>query len=327
MGVLYEDLNNVPVNNNVIPESCLSFFEQAMYVAEFAQDEHNNLIRSLSIRELREFEENGGIYTESNEEIIMEGVKEKMTKTFGVMKKVFDNINMYFKTATANGKKVVAQITPEKINNCPENLGKTHTFFDFKKVPFAKNGIKFAKKVNSRYAKVENDKEKIKALSEEIAKEINKEICGIDSIDYKSSIGKLKKVIRKELIGEEIKVDKAFVKKNFNRMKDIVAGDAIPANVKQFYNDQKSLFDSICDECYVHEKDNKDITKLSYWEASMIAIYMTVFAGLNVAFDVYKRMHREYLNILIKVANSGKKVVKEDAYTDKMQQNLDKMKQ
>ena len=52
MSELYEALSAAPALN-VIPESCLSFSEQASFIAEFAKHEYTKMMESIGIDTLR----------------------------------------------------------------------------------------------------------------------------------------------------------------------------------------------------------------------------------------------------------------------------------
>lgn len=357
MGVLYEALDNVPMNNDVIPESCLSFYEQAMYVVDFALQEDANFRDRFGCAELAMYKDHGILVEYVGEDAaILEGaVKDKAVKMFGAMKSLFSRVDQYFVAATKNGEKIVAGITPEALNNCPENLGKTHAFFDFSKIKFADNALKFSKKVNNIFKNKKNiSREEALEIDKELSKTIFKDIVSIEA----SSIKEMKNKLKAELMGSEVDVNKAWVKKNFNRMKDLVAGEKIPSEVKGSINEQKKLMDDMFTMCYSHDGEAEYTNTFLGWEDALAGAVQISFAAYAVVFDVYKRMYREYMNILFKVSKAGKKAVKEavvadsdvenkdlvdqadpkeklvpdsvveeDAYTDKMQANLAKMKE
>ena len=357
MGILYESLENVSENNDVIPESCLSFYEQALYVVDFAMNENAEFLKKFGNAELNMYRDTGILveYVGEDADILTEAMKNKEVKIFGAMKSVFSKMDLYFANVTKNGQKIVSNIDPEVIANCPDNLGKTHTYFDFSKIKFADNAIKFGKKADAAFKnKKDISQEDALALDKEISKNIFKDIVGVEATNIKD----MKEKLRAELIGAEVDVNKAWVKKNYTRMKDLVAGDKIPKEVKSSIQDQKNSLDHLWDTCYSHDGEEGYTQAVIYWEDALAGAAQIAFVAYTVVFDVYKRMHREYMNILYKVVKAGKKavkeslvpdseienkdlvdqadpkeklvpdsVVKEDAYTDKMQANLARMKE
>ncbi len=315
MGVLYEALDNVPANNDVIPESCLSFYEQAMYVVDFALQEDANFREKFGNAELAMYKDHGILveYVGEDAEILEEAVKDKAVKMFGAMKNLFDRAEQHFVAATKNGEKVVAGITPEALNNCPENLGKTHAFFDFSKIKFAANALKFAKKADAAFKNKKNiSREEAIEIDKELSKVIFKDIVGVEA----SNIKEMKNKLRAELMGSEVDINKAWVKKNFNRMKDLVAGDKVPREIKESINEQKKLLDDMFATCYSHDGEKEYNNTFLGWEDALAGAAQISFVAYAVVFDVYKRMHREYMNILFKVAKAGKKAVKEAVVAD-----------
>lgn len=315
MGVLYEALDNVPANNDVIPESCLSFYEQAMYVVDFALQEDANFRDRFGCAELAMYKDHGILVEYVGEDAaILEGaVKDKAVKMFGAMKNLFGRAEQHFIAATKSGEKLVSAITPEALNNCPENLGKTHAFFDFSKIKFADNALKFAKKADSAFKNKKNiSREEAIEIDKQVSKNIFKDIVGVEA----SNINEMKTKLKAELMGSEVEVNKAWVKKNFNRMKDLVAGDKVPKEVKATINEQKKLMDDMFTTCYSHDGEAEYNNTFLGWEDALAGACQISFAAYAVVFDVYKRMHREYMNILFKVAKAGKKAVKEAVVAD-----------
>ncbi|MBR6289294.1 MAG: hypothetical protein IKR19_08165 [Acholeplasmatales bacterium] len=313
MGVLYEALSNVPANNDVIPESCLSFYEQAMYIVDFAMNESAEFKKSIGEKELATYRESGELvsYVGEDAEVLEEAFKDKATKMFGAMKASFSKLNTYFVSATKNGAKLVNSIIPEMIEACPDTLGKTHTFFDFSKIKFAQNAIKVGKKIDVAFKNKKNiSKDEALKIDQEISKDVFKQIIGIDA----ESIKDMKVKLKAELTGSEIEVNKAWVKKNFNKMKELVGGSKIPGEVKIFYNEQKKLIDGIFDTCYSHDGEKEYNNAFMGWEDALSNVALISFIAYNISFDVYKRMYREYFNILYKVSKA--KTVKESVVPD-----------
>ena len=314
MGVLYEAIQNVPENNDVIPESCLSFYEQAIYVVDFAMNENAEFQKRFGDAELRMYKDHGILveYVGEDADILQEAVKEKAAKMVGAMKAAFGRINQYFVAATNSGEKLVSQITPEMINSCPDNLGKTHTFFDYSKVNFTANALKFGKKVDAAFKNKKNlSQEESMEIDKTVSKNIFKDIVGVEATNIKE----MKNKLRAELIGSEVDVNKAWVKKNFNKMKELVAGSKIPSEVKQNIRDREKLLDDMFATCYSHDGEEGYTNTFLGWEDALAGACQICFVGYSIVFDVYKRMHREYMNILYKVSRS-KKAVKESLVPD-----------
>lgn len=311
MDAIYEMLSNAPAVNDIIPDSCLSFYEESLYVAEFVANETNIMMENIGVEELREYEltESLMIYEGENAKALTEKIKSITEKLFGAIKKLFSNINEYFKSKIDNAKKF-ADVTPAMINMIPEgkDLGVTHVFFDYKSIKFAQNTVKFCKQIDAKFkASSGKNTKDIKDMVSSIEGNMISSITGVDA----DKISGMKSTMRKELLGDTVKVDKAYLKRNIKKILKVVTGDEIPNAIKAAYNAEKNALASILNTVdSVDESSYKNIIPI--WTKLITRSVSVANAAYSIAFDVYKRMHREYCNILLKAKKAtGSKAVKE----------------
>ena len=315
---LYDILSNTPTLDDVIPESCLSFSDQALFVAEFAHNEYNMMMQFIAMNELAVFES-------TNEDIVYEGeeaeklgskVSKFISRSFGAMKAFFGNVNTAFTAKIANGKKVMDKVNNGAVANLPEDFSATtHAFFDPTKIKFADNAAKFCKEVDKTFmalAKKDASSEEAKTAMNALVDRVLGSVLGINQTRFKST-KEFKTFLKNELTGSEVKVNKAWLKKNISKVSNIVAGEQIPSAVKEAYKDQKKMLD----ECYRtvanHQTDPAYSKVLQLWLATIAEATTVALLGYGVAFDVYKRMHKEYTSIAVKASKYANKPVKEDA--------------
>lgn len=305
-----DELTNVQPIDNIIPNGCLSFEEEAKYVADMLITEYNRYCLDLGRTEISFYEATGSNIIYEGEEAEKSGDKAKkfMTKAFAAFKSFIAKVDTYVDGSVAAGKKL-AKLTPEMIKSIPEEkeLGVTHTFFDPAKIKFATNALKFAAKVDSAFKKsAKKDKESIKAMCDEFESKIFYAITSISNDNPKEARNKLKD----SLIGDTIKVDKAYVVKNLSRIERVVKGDMMPTMVKNMYNEQKMLSVNVYKVIneYQYKPEYADLVPM--WIDVITEIYSCTLTCYAIAFDVTKRMHREYMTIVSKAlkATNSKKI-------------------
>lgn len=317
MSELYDNLSSAPVLN-VIPESCLSFAEEASFVAEFALNEHNHLIESIAMEELAAYEETQTmlVYEGNNAEALKGKVKAFMVKLFGAMKKFFTNIKNFFDSRKKLAKSI--KITKDDVKNLPADvkLGTTHQFFDFGKVKFGANAIKFGKEVDKTFKALSNgSKEEIKQAASMLNEKMVSSISGADV----KTIAEMKKVLKAEMVNDTVKVDKAWLLKNFDQVYAVVCGDKVLADIKNAYNSEKKVLDTLFDTVSAAGSDDKFMDVVAVWSGVIYDVVNTANQAYAVAFDVYKRMTIEYASILMKAqkaAGKKKEVAKESVEAD-----------
>lgn len=305
-----DELTNVQPIDNIIPNGCLSFEEEAKYVADMLITEYNRYCLDLGRTEISFYEATGSNIIYEGEEAEKSGNKAKkfMTKAFAAFKSFTDKVSTYADGSVAAGKKL-AKLTPEMIKSIPEGkeLGVTHTFFDPAKIKFATNALKFAAKVDSAFKKsAKKDKEAIKAMCDEFESKIFYAITSISNDNPKE----VRKQLRDSLIGDTIKVDKAYVIKNLSRIERVIKGDMAPNMAKTMYNDQKILASGVYKvvEEYQNKPEYADLIPM--WMGLITEIFSTTMVCYAIMFDVTKRMHREYMTIVSKAlkATNSKKI-------------------
>lgn len=308
MSEMYEALSAAPALN-VIPESCISFSEQAMYVAEFANSEFYHMIESIGVEELREYELNEStvIYEGEKLDSLKEKIKTYITKVFGAIKTLFTNVKKYFDTKSKAAKSL--NITKDILNDIPDGtmIGKTHTFFDFKKVKFGEKATRYGKEVDKTFKALAGaSRKELKDATNMLEEKMIPYITGVNT----KSLREMKKEIKKECIGQEVNADKAWLAKNFKNIHDFIYGVKIENDIKNAYNVEKKALDTLYKTCSDSCDDPKYADVAPYWCGVIEDVIITANYAYGVVFDNYKRMYSELVNLLIKAQKIAKKNAK-----------------
>lgn len=301
-----EELANVQPIENVIPNGCLSFEEEAAYVADMLVNEYNRYCVDIGRTEITFYEATGTtlVYEGEEAEKSNNKVKDFITKAVAGTKALVKNISMHIDGSVAAGKKL-AKLTPEMIKSIPDDkeLGVTHTFFDPSKIKFATNAIKFANKVDAVFKKsTGKSKDEIKQIVDQLYAQIPKAITGINVEMGKEAKAKVKA----ELIGETIKVDKKYIVKNLAKIEKVVKGDFCPAMIKSVYKEQEKLSVEVYKVINEYQYKPEYADLVPAWVDVITDIYSCTLCCYGILFDVTKRMHREYMTIVSKALKAAK---------------------
>ena len=150
----YEEFGQLPADRSVIPASCISFSESAMYVADAAQRYFNEFYEQIGIEELAIFESTGSV-------VVYEGARLQAFKE--AVAKIFENIWKAIKSAY---EKIMAKIDEIRRKMAQKYLKVTAA--DVKAIPDEKFNNTLGKFKYQKYKDVEKEIEgKIKAETAE----------------------------------------------------------------------------------------------------------------------------------------------------------------
>lgn len=304
-------LSDAKANRSVIPEGCLSFSEEAVYLSEFAESEFTKMIKNIGINELAVFESTGvmPVYEGAELETLQEAVKKFHVGNWASNKSFWEHVLNKFESKKKGAQKL-ASVTAKDIDDlAKDSFGKIHTFSKHDANVFGNNGIKLIKQAESTFnalAKKGADSKEIKAAKNQFEAGICKAISGKDV----ANISAMRKALAADFVGNDITVDKATAKKYFGAMKDIVVGGKTVDDIKKCYNEEKKIYNEILK--LADKTSNANSSTVSALQSVVKSIAETVHACYAVEVDVYAKRYGEYRNVLVKIAG-GKKAVKEAA--------------
>lgn len=322
--MVFENLDGVTIkaDRSVIPQGCLSFSEQALYVAEATENEFNKLFESVGINELAVFESTGS-------EIVYEGEKldefkknavEFFKNLWAKIKAAYEMVVDKFNEAVKGTKKNLSKIESKQLNylDPDKKFGKTH-HFDFGGSTSRENAHKLLMEIFSDF---ENGDKDVNQLKQDYEDKIVSTISGTD----KNSIKEAKDALKKKYIGEEFEVDLKWVKKNFDSIK-MWTFESPTKKIKESFNEEKAVIDDVIAQVKKMKSNHIDTAQTTI--SLMKDITTTMHQCMSVTMDVLKRRHSEYRNIFTKVyiatqkaAKSSSSSVGESAVIESTQQDL-----
>lgn len=349
MVVFCEEVQNAGTNNTIIPAHCLSFYEQSLYIAEFAQEEMNKLFESAGIEELAVFESTGCeiVYEGARFEELKKTVVSIFVKIWEAAKKMFANITYAFKMgqnkldegitklhAKINEEvgnravKKTKELTPEILKALeglkttegnPITFGKIHSYdknLNDKIKKFSDGQESIRSKIDSEIDKIqigeEDTKQVIEEKKEQIMKMIIPMISTIDNAEnLEFAIGEIKK-----WRGEQIDVDAAWIKAHVNDINEITKNGYYLADIKLAYNKFKSDIDKVIKELKTSKEGEAELmmAKAKLYQKS-ITCYKSCVAAVM---DINRSRFNDYRGILFAALFRGQKAInKAKADTDK----------
>lgn len=315
--ILYESVGEVPTNRSVIPQGCLTFAEQSLYVAEFAEENFNAMFESIGVEELAVFESTGCM-------IIYEGAKLKefkekviglFHKIFGAIKDAYEKILDFFekkrKESVANLIKIDNSVL--KYMKDGETYYTTHDFnINGLDDAFEKNARALLLDITDKFEElVQHPSDDLKSrgdeLKEQFMNKIVKEVSGIENV---KTFNEARKPLYNKLLGNEVKVTKDWVQKNLKELTGIVEQGNTKRDIQASYKREKATFDKLIKTIKGSTDDN--LIKVANAEISVLKSTVTALHScMNVKIDVCKRRYSEYRIILSKLAKLKKSSVSE----------------
>ena len=304
-------LSDAKANRSVIPEGCLSFSEEAVYLSEFAEAEFTNMIKNIGINELAVFESTGvmPVYEGAELETLQEAVKKFHVGNWAANKSFWEHVMKKFESKKKGAQKLASVNAKDIDGLAKDTFGKIHTFSKHDSNVFGNNGIKLIKQAENTFnalAKKGADAKEIKAAKVKFEAGICKAISGKDV----ANIGAMRKALAADFLGNELIVDKSAAKKYFGAMKDVVVGGKTLDDIKKCYNEEKKVYNAILQLADKTSDANSSV--VTALQSVVKSIAETVHACYAVEVDVYGKRFGEYRNVLVKLY-SGKKAVKEAA--------------
>lgn len=304
----------------VIPPTCITFAEQADYLAEYTNEVFYDLMEEIGIEELALFESTGSM-------MVYEGVvsNEIKVKISIALMRIWKAIEKFWasvmKVFTKDPKDLYSPISKEFIKNIEDkSFGKTHTFYDKEDVKFADNSWKVYEQSVKVFKKLMNST----ASKEDIIKGKNKIddiLCStISGLSDCNNIKCIKKNLKTKLIGGEVDANKEFLLKNYKDLYDyVIAGNGKKA-VEAAYAKERDAFHKIIDSID-KDFDDKFPDVAIQWQGVIVNIINAMHSCYASLADVYNKRYHEYRNILVKVNKLEKKMVSSNESTDTRQYN------
>ena len=199
-------LSDAKANKSVIPEGCLSFSEEAVYLSEFAEREFTDLIKNIGINELAVFESTGfmPVYEGAQLDTLQEAVKKFHVGNWAANKSFWEHVLKKFESKKAGAAKHIGSVDAKAIDGAKaENFGKVHAFVKHDANVYGSNAIKLIKQAENTFnalAKKGADAKEIKAAKNKFEAGICKAISGKDV----ANVSAMRKAIAADLVGAEI---------------------------------------------------------------------------------------------------------------------------
>ena len=318
MSIIYENLGEVATNNSVIPSGCLSFMEQSLYVAEFAEQNFNAMFESVGIEELAVYESTGSfvIYEGDTLKQFKESAKNIFKNIWGVIKSAYEKILGYFEKKRKESVKELIKLDASVADMMDDekNYGKTHKFDLSVSDKFVDGANKLVSELQSEFKKIadaansENtiELDDVREAKNKFEEKIVSEISGIDGA---KNFTDAKSKLYTKMVGDEVEVNKAWVKNNISEMVKIVEQGTTKKDIQKSYQDEKKNIDKIIKELGTIDDS---LIKVAKTEISMLkSICTCLHSCMSAKMDVCKKRYGEYRAILHKLSTLKKKATNE----------------
>lgn len=328
MAIIYENLGEVATNHSVIPNTCLTFAEQSLYVAEFAEENFNKLFESVGIDELAVFESTGSlvVYEGAKLQAFKDAASSLFKKIWGTIKSAYEKVLAWFEEKRKESVKNFVALTAADVSalDAEKVYGKTHEFTIDAADDFVSNAQAIREDAISEYNKIINGNigtsdsqgEKAKEVQEKYAKMIPGKIAGLSSDTDSSDVTKK---LHNLLLGEEVSAKKEWIRSHIGDMTAVVLKGNSKNDIKKSYTAEKKNIDKVIGD--LKKMDDKHMVVAKYEIGTLKSIITHLHTAMSVKMDICKRRYGEYRNILAKVYAAKKKSTNESfSYTD--QQDL-----
>lgn len=279
-------LENVEANRSVIPDYCVSFEEEAMYVQEFAEANVTSFLEEVGISELAVFESTGElvVYEDGNDRGIKDKAKELLQKIWAVIKAAYEKVLAFFASHAINAAKKFKGLKESDVDLLPEKTKfKVHNFKLDEK--FADNADSVKRQIET---KIENG-EDVDFDNDFIVKAITGTAEG--------SAQKAKKAIRDTMLGQQKEVGVDFVKSNWSDIYNVVIKGIDKKSLKKPYKDEKAVIE----KSIKNIKGMKNLDNINKIVKLYSKISTTLRALNALKIDVMKKRLVEYTRIVAKV--------------------------
>ena len=314
----YEELGKVIANESVIPADCLSFAEQAMYVAEYAQEEYNNLFEAVGVEELAVYESTGMeiVYEGAKLDSFKKRVEEFFKKIWAAIKAAFEKIYAFFISKSKKIMGEIGKIDAATVKKATEDKkDKVYgTFHDISGVNIdskVNECVNMVKRVNDEFDSVDDKVFEKKDLGE-AKEEINKikenliKLAFTKMVDKAESLSDISAGIKKE--AKEVKVDGAWLSSNFSKLVEIVNGGKPINKLKETYKKEKATIDEAIKAAKGLKE--KDMISAAQRIAVLGKLANAMDVTVNAYFDLVKKQFTESIVILVKVRSDANRADK-----------------
>ena len=306
-----EELRSTRADDRWIPESCNSFFDMSLYLAESAEEEYNKLFESVGIEELAVYESTGMevVYEEGK----LKEFKDKVVNFFrGIWEKIkaaYQKVLDWFdkKREEMYSKINVKVLNKSVVDNIPatKKMGKVHTFNMSVADNFITNAKNMVTTITTEMNKLsDSTNEAITEKKNELAEQLVSSISGISDA---KAIKDIKKPLKEKMISSDtVDVDKEWLSKNWKEVSGIVIAGSTKRDIKKSYQDEKTNIDKNISEVKKMKEGNMSVA------SAKVALYKNVVQTLNVCsnvkIDACRTRYNEYRIIFMRVAGFGIKV-------------------
>lgn len=328
-----EYLRTVPTNESAVPDGCLTFAEEALYVSAAITEAYNNTFEQIGISELAVYESTGSVvvYEGARMDNFKNKIKEMFGKFMAAIKKAYEKILDWFESIRkkANSKLTgLKSFDPETLKDV-NNLGKTHKFdldcIDIKaNVASVNDDIKDAceKVIKSGY-------EENKDLFEDIKKTLHADLAnGAEGSSSITDASSLKEKVKAAMLGEEIEVDTGYISSNFDELKKIVLDGKLTRDIKASYKAEKENLAKMQKnvESIIKDAAKEDGSDAEKAISAAATIYKDIAATMHlvmaIKIDVCKTRYRDAYRLLSIVKSHSKKATGE-SYTGMVSSQVD----
>ena len=310
MSVLYENLGEVPSINSVIPNGCLSFYEQSLYVAEFAEQNFNEMFEAIGVNELAVFENTGSfiVYEDSSLKSFKESAKRLFQNIWGAIKAAYEKILKWFEDKRKEAVKELIKIDASVADKMEDdkNYGKTHKFDLSVSDNFISEANALVSKATTEFDKlIKNPTDALKDDAKKVKEDLESSIVASISKTDAKTVGDARKSLLNKMVGESVDVNKSWVKNNISEVVGIVEKGNTKKDIQKSYKDEKANIDKIIKELGNLDKSLIDVAKAEI--TVLKSISTCLHSCMNVKMDVCKKRYGEYRNILVKLSKLNKK--------------------
>ena len=304
--MIYGDslLETIKANRSVIPSTCTSFEEEAMYVAEYGENVLTGFLEDVGINELAVYESTGEFVVYEGERLneLKAKAKEVLDKIWSAIKAGYEKVLAFFSSHTLNAKDKFKDLKASDLDKFDSNydFGKTHDFSGIDKENFAEKAAKVRDQITARLDAGQQVKGEI------TTEYIMAQITGTSD----SKMGEAKRTVKKDMMGKEVSVDKSWLSSNWKTVYDVVMAGSSRKDIKKSYKDEKDKIN----QCIKNLKGRKDVDSINAVVKIYAKVTTTLHSMMNVKMDVCRKRLAEYTRLLAKVYAKKKVATKESFF-------------
>lgn len=326
--MIYQNIGDVPTNRSVIPEGCLSFAEQSLYVAEYAEEEFNALFESIGLEELFVFENTGStiLYEGAKLDSFKKKVVTFFQKIFAAIKGAYEKVLDFFEKKRRESVRQLVNIDSSylKLIKDDQDFGITHEFNISDMDNVFESGAKtmLLDTQDAFNAIVKKPSDDMKSRAADCRDDLlDKLVAKVSGCTGYSTIGEVRKPLTEKLTGEEVKVTKKWLDKNLGELTNVVKKGTSKRDIQKSYKEEKSTFDKLIKQ--LKQSKDENIVKVANEEIAVLKATVTALHScMNIKIDVCKRRYSEYKVILTKLSKLKKESANESYYSYSSQQDL-----